>query len=266
MAIYELGVFKGNKLLGKISLDKYLGRENTKKLFKVDSFTFSFENEEKLKNEFSNEIMHFTDNYADVNLKVVYKYGEIKDLPVVYKEDYIYYYFENQHCKIEELSQDKEMFKILYRDMVNHYSNNVAIHNRRLIAELSLLQSLNTQIINEDDVSDYAYDAGRFRLKEFHGMLIDDYKLLRDFTFFIKKFEEKIKRKERIKELKEDKEIITIAKELSILDLVPEEKFTVDNDEPVFPPNSEEEKIYNMYLDDLQTMNPEDEDPYKKYY
>ena len=266
MVKYKLGVY--NRKEGRIiDLEKII---KLKDLNALDELTGSFKNEEELKIYLFNQGL-ISKEEINKDIRIMYRNnGKIKKLPVVFNPMKKYLDILNLKYELKGLSTNVDFLEKL----ADHYSLGNGVFN---------LQGLNVQ-----DIRLYVSDARSKRLESSYSksleVAIDDlfikavfkvpnketgevkenYRGLRDLALFIYKYKNQLAKKEQAK-IKENWE------QASLFDVINEQKESTgkwilsSEGEPEFPPNSEEEAMYNKYLEELTEKannQPIDEHPH----
>lgn len=213
--------------------DKHVEVEKDKvNLATIDLFTTSFDNE--------NDLKDYLDLPSDGVVKIVYASDcKLKELPVVYSNNLLLRHFSAMTGKKSDLEEKDEIFYEFLNQML-HISGLPTL--RRTIVEnreinLYLKTKINEYIENtrKDKFLYYKIE------KE-----LQNYKNLRSVLLCIQNFEHML----GLKLLNINipiYESLLPKKEINVSTFIPNE----DMEEPMFPPNSEEESIYNDYLDNL---------------
>lgn len=286
MAKYELCVCTKNNGIKKINIDKFIFKEGD--LSSIDKFTMCYTDEESLRRFlFDNELISF-ENFGD-ELKIFYTYkGEVKALNVVYKNFSNYLDSKNLLFRIKKKYKDSKFLKRFYKrykyikesNIINLYLSDVSA-NSEVPFYVKLLTDSVITIINQS-CTKYNPKTKSYNLY---------YKGLRDLAMFVYN-DDILKNLKHIEKLtKEDlykakEEIKTNQKkfldgQMSLEDIFKSNNDTTSNilnnslteieeddyEEPLFPPNSEEERMYLEYMENLPdefcSEEDEDEDNFK---
>lgn len=274
MANYNLAFYKKNQFT-QIDLNI------PKKVKNIDEYTTEFVDEKELKLDLLNKNLI---SKEDINSKIyiIYNYNkEIKKLNIIYRNQKKYLDEQYLRNKIQSLKSD---FTFLEK-LANHYSTGSAKYNPQLLNVSDIrnyLGYVRTTGIHSSEVQDMLNKAlndlfikAIGELDRNSGEFKYNYRGLRDLARFVfryietKKLEElktqikeevKIEKKEEIK--REFKPYI--GEQLNFFDNPPILEEDIDDyEEPLFPPNSEEEKMYNDYEAKLRDLSG-DSELYKK--
>ena len=263
MARYKISTF--NKKEGRvIDLDKI---KKFKDLESIDNFTTLFDSENELAIYLFNQELISNEELKD-KLNIVYKYnGKVKKLNIFYQDMKKYLDLEFLRHKLKGLSTDV----VFLEKLANFYHNGST--------------SFNKQGTNVSDIRLYLSDVRANGGTTFYSKALEiaiedlfkkaiftlpnketgevkfDYRGFRDLATFIYKYE---KTKEKAKEeVKEETEKTTSNEEweqASLFDSLnnqneePKKWILSSEGEPDFPPNSEEEKNYLLYLEKLEEI------------
>ena len=270
MARYKLGVFSKKNEGRIINLDSIVKLENLKTL---DEFTTAFNNESELKVYLFNQGI-ITQEELSQNISIRYKYnGKIKKLPIFYQE--MKKYLDMIHLKYElkGLCGDVEFLEKL----ANYYSNGSTTFNK--------------QGCNVHDIRVYLSDVRSNGGHTFHstllekaindlfekviirdtdkktGEVIEDYRGMRDLALLIYKYKKAVEVKEENKKIA----LQVVGEQTSLFDesYVKKLQASVEKTnnvkwnlssegDPDFAYNSEEEKQYEEYMENL----PDEEHPH----
>ena len=266
--VYKIGVYNKKSEIKEIDFSKItIDPKAFQKLEILDKLTMAMNNEKEL-------MLWLLEQDAilpiDLNkkIKIVYNYrGEIKTLPIFYNDSEKYMDEFYLKSKLKSKGSDFEFLEKL----ANHYSIGSAKFNK--------------QGLNVNDIRLYLSDVRSNGGKSFYSKILDtaldslfeiankNYRGKRDLANFVYSYEIKkeLKRieeeKEMFKKLEEEKEMFKIdeGQQLSLFDQV--KKITLSSDgEPDFPPNSEEERAYLEYLEELnnEDFDIENHDHYRR--
>lgn len=269
MVNYKLGIFNKNNEGKIINLDSII---TNKKLQELDNFTCLFDSESQLKVYLFNlELISNSELLQKIN--IMYRNnGKIKKLPVLYKGVKEYRDVVTLKYKLRSKSSDIEFLSAL----ADHYDNGSTKFNKQkqnvsdIRLYLSDVRSSGGNFV-ESSLLENALDnllvRAAYKPANSNGEVIEDYRGLRDLAMFIWKYETKQKSKQEKKEkwvqgtLFEQSERIQQINENVFEE---EEKFYKSNlssdGDPDFPYNSEEEEIYNRYIESL----PDEYHPHRR--
>lgn len=247
MSNYRLGLV--NKDLGRvIDLDKYL---KTKKLKELDSFTSKYENNEKLKIFLYNEGL-INSSELNYNLEIFYhSNGKINRIPVIYKPMQDYLSTENIIKSVYELRDDYNFLNKLYyhnkfvsyqydtADFLYNFLDGVKKNNGR------------PQIYYEERLTNTINDMLNriFKYNPNDTLSELNYNSIRKFGIFLYNYKLKLEQQKEKNEIDSQLSLFDYFKNSSNNDIIKVEED--DFEEPPFPPNSEEEKNYERYLEHL---------------
>lgn len=244
MVNYKLGILN-NGNIAEFDLGNLISKKGSIEF--IDNFTSRFNDELELKNFLDSNHIISSKNIGG-KIRILYNYnGNKKDLPVVYKSQKSYIDFDYLRDKLRGLSSDIEFLKKLADRYNIHSKNNYqAINVSDIYIYISDVRSnggntfystmLNTAL-------DSLFLKATTRLNNKLGEYEINYRGLRDLSIFVSNYEFK-------KELERKKKIVEF--------YYKEQKtYTIPNlnydalDEPLFPPNSEEERKYIEYIESL---------------
>lgn len=278
MGRYKLGI-KGNN--GRvINLDSII---KIKDLEELDNFTTQFQTEEELKAYLqAKTLLNYNEIITTDNIRVMYKHdGEVKKLKVAYLDIKKYLDITYLRYELKSLCSDVKFLEKL----ANFYDNGSTKFNK---------QGLNVQDIR-NYLSDVRSNGGKtFYSKSLETAINDLYKKailkeenketgevklnyrgLRDLAFFIYKYKNPEIKKEDLQQtmdLGEENKKVSKPEEyeqsdmFDILDDSGKWELSSEGD-PDFPYNSEEERNYKRYLEELEekTNYPiEEHDHYRR--
>lgn len=262
MVNYKLGIY--NRKEGRIvDLSKIT---NLKDLKKLDELTCSFNSEEELKVYLFNQGLISSEEIKQ-NVSVMYKNrGKVKKLPIIYQDMKKYLDIIHLRYELKGLCSDIEFLEKLAR----HYSlgsdtfNPQGLNVQDIRIYLSDVRSNGGKIyyskILETAIEDL-YKKAIVKSIDENGEVIQNYRGLRDLAIFIYKHKKDLDKKD-VKQTQSNNESWV---QTSVFDIKNdinqntdfEKKISFDcewdfNDEPDFPPNSEEEANYKRYLEELE--------------
>lgn len=269
MVIYKLGIF--NKKEGRvIELDNEKGLEN------LDIETLKYNSEDELKLYLYNKEL-ISKEEIKYSLSIMYKNkGKINKLPVLYKDMTKYLDIVQLRYELKSLSNDIVFLEKLAR----HYSIGSGKFNpqglnvsdiRRYIGDVRTNGGHNFYSRMLEEAINDLYKKAIFKeINKENGEVKFNYRGLRDLGLFIYKYKNKLENKIE-KEEKNTKEEWIQATMFDSIDLNEENdnKWHLSSEgESEFPPNSEEEKNYLRYLEELEEMglaeNIENHDHYRR--
>ena len=269
MVSYKIGIYN-RKEARIIDLDKIT---KIKSLDKLDELTSSFNSEDELKTYLFNQELISLDEMKK-SLSVMYKNsGKVKKLPIIYQDMKKYLDIVYLKAKMIAASQDIDLLEKLAR----HYSIGS--------------DKFNPQGVNVSDIRLYIGDYRSNGEKHFYsrsleialddmwkkavfklidrntGEVKENYRGTRDLGMFLYKYEKTLEKKEEKQETKVEikKETVTEPEweQTTLFDFMnkqeevkeePKKWVLSSEGEPEFPPNSEEERNYLKYLDELEEM------------
>lgn len=281
MVSYKLGIV-GVKEGRIIDLDSIVKIKNLEIL---DEFTSVFKDESELK------IYLFEQNLIDSKesnkkLSVRYKYsGKVKKLPIVYSDSKKYFDVFYLRGKIQSLSNNIEFLEKL----ANHYSLGKSTFNRQSINVQDIRRYISDVRSNggnlfeskslEIAINDLLENAMFKSINRQTGEVKEDYRGLRDLALFVYNFEKTLENNKKLEETKQDEEWEQISifdqkieKTLDEEEIYSERELSPypknwnmgSDDEPLFPPNSEEEAMYKRYLDEINELVDDSMGPKKR--
>lgn len=274
MPNYRIAIYEG-KEARIIDLDRIIEITRLKKL---DEFTSGFVNEEELKAYLFNKGL-ISLNELRNNLCIVYRYkNQIKRIPIIYKDMKKYLNTKYLDHKIQAFSQNLETLEKL----VKMYSFGDNKSNPQKYNILHITAYINTVKAN-DGKHFYSEDLIRAlknlcemastRLIKETGELKENYRGCRDLGMFLYKSADLLAKKEQKQKINNKKETViqyeweqnslfdfdvendqnNIENNQDDIEAYRSEDWPlVENEEPYFPPNSEEEMEYIKYLDELE--------------
>ena len=276
MVSYKIGIYN-RKEARIIDLDKIT---KTKSLDKLDELTSTFNNEEELKTYLFNQELISLDEMKK-SLSVMYQYrGKVKRLPIIYQDMKKYLDIIYLKYKMMAAAQDIELLEKLAR----HYSigsdkfNPQGVNVSDIRMYISDFRSNGEKHFNSKSLELALEDMWKkaiFKLTDKVGDIVDrttgevkeNYRGSRDLGMFLYKYEKTLEKKQEKQEPKvEVKKETTIEQEweqTTLFDLINKQEEIVEEPkkwvlssegEPDFPPNSEEERNYKRYLEELEEM------------
>lgn len=269
MVSYKIGIYN-RKEARIIDLDKIT---KIKSLDKLDELTSTFNSEEELKTYLFNQELISLDEMKK-NLSIMYKNnGKVKKLPIVYQDMKKYLDIVYLKAKMMSASQDIELLEKLAR----HYSIGS--------------DKFNPQGVNVSDIRMYISDFRSNGEKHFYsralelalddmwqkavfklvdkktGEVKENYRGSRDLGMFLYKYEKTLEKKAEKQETKVEVKTEKVTEpeweQTTLFDLInkqeeikeEQKKWVLSSEgEPDFPPNSEEERNYLRYLDELEEL------------
>lgn len=260
MANYKLAIYKKNQY-EEIKLN--IG----KKINEVDEFTVEFTDENQLKLYLIEKELILS---SDINTKIyiIYKNNnEIKKLPVIYKDRKRYLDYNYVKNKLKSLKTDIKFLEKL----ANHYSTGSAKFNPQLLnvndIRLYLSDARNNSLsLDSEAMLDKALDDLIFKaissIDKKTGEYNFKYRGLRDLGLFISRYTENKKLNDIKTNIRND--VSYQGEQINFFDNYNFDDID-DYEEPYFPPNSEEEKMYDDYMDYLLSLDEfDDAKKYKK--
>lgn len=266
MVSYKIGIL--NKKEGRIiDLDSIM---KLKELKLLDIFTGEFKDENEFKTYLFNQKLI---NAEELNQKINVMYknnGKVKKLPIIYKEIKPYLDIAYLQNKLKSLSSDIEFLEKL----ANHYSNGSTKYNKQglNVADIRLYLSdvrNNGGNVFESELLSKALDDlfEKEIIKSIDrstGELTVNYRGLRNLAIFIYKYVKKIEKENNKQEwiqnsLFDEREIAYQTNQYFLEENEYQSNLSSAGD-PDFPYNSEEEEIYNNYLENL----PDEYHPHRR--
>lgn len=255
MANYKLGVYTRNN--GRI-ID--LSRiTKIKELDKLDDLTSTFNSEEELKIYLFNQGL-ITSEEIKQNISVMYNYGgKVKKLPIFYSDMKKYLDEINLKYELNGLKSDTKFLEKLAR----HYSlgsdsfNPQGLNVQDIRIYLSDVRNNGGEIffsnMLETAINDLFHKAVYKIDKKTTGEVKVNYRGLRDLALFIYKYKDSLKKeKEAKEEIKKDVDEWVQTSIFETPQVTPEfNPEEADFNEPDFPPNSEEEREFSTYLEEI---------------
>ena len=240
MVTYKIGICN-RKDTRVIELDKIIKIKN---LDKLDEFTSNFANQNELKMYLLNQGLIFENEINDY-LNIIYKInGEIREIPIIYKKMQKYldiFYLKN---KIIGASQNIDLLEKLTR----HYSmgsdkfNPQGVNIRDIKIYLNSVRSNGGNHFYSRSLEIALYDMWEKAVFKPIAKDPDEkkqtYRGTRDLGMFLYKYEKELEEQKMNQETNKD-----------------ESSETKYEREPDFPPNSEEEMKYIIYLEELSESN-----------
>ena len=282
MVSYKIGIYN-RKEARIIDLDKIT---KIKGLDKLDELTSAFRSEEELKTYLFNQELISLDEMKK-SLSIMYQYrGKVKKLPIIYQDMKKYLDIVYLKAKMMAAAQDIELLEKLSRHFsigsdkfnpqgVNVYDIRMYISDFRSNGEKHF-DSKSLQLALDD-----MWKKAVFKLTDKVGDIVDkktgevkeNYRGSRDLGMFLYKHEKTLEKKQEaaveIKpEVKVEPKKETLVEpeweQTTLFDLTNKQKDQVKEEpkkwvlssegEPDFPPNSEEERNYLRYLDELEEL------------
>jgi len=263
MVNYKLGFYK-NGSIKSIDLSKIVVSKSTK-LENIDEFTSRFINEKELK-LYLLDMGIINESYIEEDLKILYTYNEkIEQLPIVYKLQNKYLDVAFLRMKLKNLSKDIKFLEKL----IELYSDGIKYNNQSMnISDIKLYireVRKNGGYAFYSKLLDFALDDLFIKAitRKNKQQYIINYRSLRKLGLFMYRYEEK----QKMQAYKESLEAIKKTQDFSQLNIFDSIKYNEQNNkefdvndddyEPYFPPNSEEERMYNDYMEHLGEMDDE---------
>ncbi len=269
MVSYKIGIYN-RKEARIIDLDKIT---KIKSLDKLDELTSTFNSEEELKTYLFNQELISLDE-MEKKLSIMYKNnGKVKKLPIVYQDMKKYLDIVYLKAKMMAAAQDIELLEKLAR----HYSIGS--------------DKFNPQGVNVSDIRMYISDFRSNGEKHFYsralelalddmwkkavfklvdkktGEVKENYRGSRDLGMFLYKYEKTLEKKAEKQETKVEVKTEKVTEpeweQTTLFDLInkqeeikeEQKKWVLSSEgEPDFPPNSEEERNYKRYLEELDEL------------
>lgn len=275
MVSYKIGIYN-RKEARIIDLDKIT---KIKSLDKLDELTSTFNSEEELKTYLFNQELISLDEMKK-NLSIMYKNnGKVKKLPIVYQDMKKYLDIVYLKAKMMSASQDIELLEKLAR----HYSIGSDKFNPQGVNVSDIRMYISDFRSNGEKhfysralelALDDMWQKAVFKLVDKKtGEVKENYRGSRDLGMFLYKYEKTLEKKQEaaveIKpEVKVEPKKETLVEpeweQTTLFDLTNKQKDQVKEEpkkwvlssegEPDFPPNSEEERNYKRYLEELDEL------------
>ena len=273
MVSYKIGIYN-RKEARIIDLDKIT---KIKSLDKLDELTSTFNSEEELKTYLFNQELISLDEMKK-NLSIMYKNnGKVKKLPIVYQDMKKYLDIVYLKAKMMSASQDIELLEKLAR----HYSigsdkfNPQGVNVSDIRMYISDFRSNGEKHFYSRALAlalDDMWQKAVFKLVDKKtGEVKENYRGSRDLGMFLYKYEKTLEKKEEKQETKVEVKTEKVTEpewvQSTFFDIWSEEssrktdekenngKWVLSSEgEPDFPPNSEEERNYLRYLDELEEL------------
>ena len=275
MVSYKIGIYN-RKEARIIDLDKIT---KIKSLDKLDELTSTFNSEEELKTYLFNQELISLDEMKK-NLSIMYKNnGKVKKLPIVYQDMKKYLDIVYLKAKMMSASQDIELLEKLAR----HYSIGSDKFNPQGVNVSDIRMYISDFRSNGEKhfysralelALDDMWQKAVFKLVDKKtGEVKENYRGSRDLGMFLYKYEKTLEKKQEaaveIKpEVKVEPKKETLVEpeweQTTLFDLTNKQKVQVKEEpkkwvlssegEPDFPPNSEEERNYKRYLEELDEL------------
>ncbi len=179
----------------------------------------------------------------NTKISIVYQSnGKEKKIPCVFKDNTLIRYFADQsYTNDSEISIDDEYFLKFFKSFL--LASNISSSRNHMMSDLGINVYIKNKIMEYLE----ATTSQTLILKKLKQELVK-YKNLRGVILSINMFDVKNKSKLLSFEVPSiEREDLTIEEDYSLSRFIPDDSL----DEPLFPPNSEEEKIYNNYLESL---------------
>lgn len=273
MVSYKIGIYN-RKEARIIDLDKIT---KIKSLDKLDELTSTFNSEEELKTYLFNQELISLDEMKK-NLSIMYKNnGKVKKLPIVYQDMKKYLDIVYLKAKMMSASQDIELLEKLAR----HYSIGSDKFNPQGVNVSDIRMYISDFRSNGEKhfysralelALDDMWQKAVFKLVDKKtGEVKENYRGSRDLGMFLYKYEKTLEKKAEKQETKVEvkNEKVTEPEwvQSTFFDIWSEEsskktdekenngKWVLSSEgEPDFPPNSEEERNYKRYLEELDEL------------
>lgn len=267
MVSYKIGVHN-RKEARIIDLDKIT---KIKSLDKLDELTSTFRSEEELKIYLFNQEL-INSGEINKNLSVMYKMNnKVKKLPIIYQD--MKKYLDIVYLKAKMMSTSKDIN--LLEKLARHYSIGSDKYNPQGVNVADIRMYISDVRSNggnlfyskglEIALNDMFQKAVLRSPDKKTGEVKENYRGLRDLGMFFYKHDKDLEKKETKQE--ETQKIDEPEwQQMTMMDLIsnqsnaiqePEEpkKFELSSDgDPIFPPNSEEERDYQRYLEELDRL------------
>lgn len=274
MVSYKLGICEDGTTKF-IDLSSVFKIDNKNSLKSIDKFTSTFNSEYEFKSYLiAKKIISDDDLKRDI--KVVYKNnGFINKLPVLYSQDRILLSDIMLKDKIKSLSDNLEFLDELcaFYNRKYYYIGSIIDDIRLYIkdAELNgkIAMEYNSELINSaiNDLVDKESKIRNVRLNIYKT----NYRGIRDLALFVSTYEKK-KKANTITENSSTIDDFSYDFDSAYMRAKEENKWILSSEgDPDFPPNSEEERMYNELQEKLLKLpvyNPhfdDDNDDYEKY-
>lgn len=259
MVSYKLGV--SNKKEGRIiDLSNIIKLKDLKLL---DIFTSEFKDENELKVYLLKQKL-INEEELKQKIDVMYRNnGKVKKIPIVYEEIKPYLDIVYLKNKLKSLSNDIEFLEKL----ANYYSNGSTKYNKQglNVSDIRIYLSdvrsnggnqFESKLLSKalDDLFEKAVIKS---IDKNTGELSINYRGLRDLAILIHKYEKKLEMKNNNQEwiqgsLFDIKENTYQVNNNNIFEENEYQSNLSSEGDPDFPPNSEEDQLYNSYLENLQ--------------
>lgn len=263
MVNYTLGAHK-DAYLRILNLDKILNSDKFKRLEDIDKFTGKFDNCEMLKS-YLISLGCMDQKDVDCEISVMYRYNNgINKLPIVYREctkyldiDFLKHIIRSYSNDLEFLGKlakfyDTKSSKYNKQDVnvndIRYYIREIKSNHDPELNDLinNAIEDLFRKAVYSFNKKDNSY---KFNYRGFRDLALFVYRY--DKTKMLTLAKEKI---EKNKKLFDEEQIESIDKRpFNYNIIIP----GINDDEPYFAPNSEEEKMYNDYMDKLSNIDPE---------
>lgn len=268
MVSYKIGVHN-RKEARVVDLDKITV---IKSLDKLDELTSTFKSEEELKVYLFNQEL-ISSQEINKNLSIMYKMNnKVKKLPIIYQDMKKYLDIVYLRAKMMSAANNIELLEKLAR----HYSIGSEKFNpqgvnvsdiRMYISDVrsnggNLFYSRGLEIALNDMFQKAVLKAPDKKT----GEVKENYRGLRDLAMFFYKYEKDLEKKET-KQEEVKKEVEPEWQQMTMMELMNAQSNTTPIDEeeprkpelssagdPLFPPNSEEERDYQRYLEHLEKL------------
>lgn len=273
MVSYKIGIYN-RKEARIIDLDKITKIKNLEKL---DELTSAFNSEDELKTYLFNQELISLDEMKK-SLSVMYKNsGKVKKIPIIYQDMKKYIDIVYLKTKMMQASQDIELLEKLARhfsigsDKFNPQGVNVS-DIRMYISDFRSNGEHHFYSRALELALDDMWKKAVFKLIDKNtGEIKENYRGCRDLGMFLYKYEKTLEKKEEKQEAKVEAKPVKVTEpeweQTTFFDVWSEEsaKITEEKEnngkwvlssegEPDFPPNSEEERNYLRYLDELEEL------------
>ena len=273
MVSYKIGIYN-RKEARIIDLDKIT---KIKSLDKLDELTSTFNSEEELKTYLFNQELISLDEMKK-NLSIMYKNnGKVKKLPIVYQD--MKKYLDIVYLKYKMMAAAQDI--VLLEKLARHYSIGSDKFNPQGVNVSDIRMYISDFRSNGEKhfysralelALDDMWQKAVFKLVDKKtGEVKENYRGSRDLGMFLYKYEKTLEKKEENQETKVEVKTEKVTEpewvQSTFFDIWSEEssrktdekenngKWVLSSEgEPDFPPNSEEERNYLRYLDELEEL------------
>lgn len=273
MVSYKIGIYN-RKEARIIDLDKIT---KIKSLDKLDELTSAFNSEDELKTYLFNQELISLDEMKK-SLSVMYKNnGKVKKLPIIYCD--MKKYLDIVYLKAKMMAAAQDI--VLLEKLARHYSIGSDKFNPQGVNVSDIRMYISDFRSNGEKhfysralelALDDMWQKAVFKLVDKQtGEVKENYRGTRDLGMFLYKYEKTLEKKEEKQETKVEAKPVKVTEpeweQTTFFDIWSEEsskktdekenngKWVLSSEgEPDFPPNSEEERNYLRYLDELEEL------------